>query len=1150
MQDDEKKQEENADAQFAVTARLTINKEYNLPLAKLSVSGAIHETDTVDDRPRIAQRSILFVIDTSASMSWHSRMKMVVEALRPFVEEICEDQNTAIKVVLFSRHTQSFDIPRHRIAAGKLIEQKLRPQGGTDFHEASKGLVTAASEMLQQHPTFQLTVIMCSDGDVPKDNAIRGHSHWKQFVSSKYLAVHGIAPYVETIGISSDHDADVLSGFIVNDSCGNYVRCTDSSGIREAFENAQSETMGRTATKLTIEFPLSVHHGIREAKGKGTGSAKHEIIVTDDVFSRNFWVAIDALDGSTGGDDGLWLTVNGERVPIAVHEVSNNAQCQNDAIDFYECSLQDMLHTLRNITDAETLRATAREFDRELNSERTLETFSRITAEPAEKRNLQQKISALLTVDEEQKEQDMKAVAVRRAALMKEYKKMHRVWKEHKAVVVRFQSTLRSVKSLTREIVLGQVRVQEMRQHILDLHFKKKHQKRFNKLILSEEQLAQRQRQYDDIEKMPEGERCLDVTDEAGSGCFLSTLSKRECVVDAEPLWICGRVDRSGGAQVSNPELIRIQYLSPDLVSDSYFRMALESAAGDQGADPSICDSSRQRVNSRLFPIYSNLLHFKVSKAYLAEAIAHTLSGRVDIRAVDFSSLSAVIGAMLSRNRLSEHNVRRLLLEVVPSMKIFLENTRRHPFSLKAFNRESDPEAAAVPLSEKNRCRLVQYLETAAARTTAWVSTASVLYADRLMNMDLAVGHEFYLHILVQRMRAMFGGQIPNDPDDDEGRRRAENNHRKLLQVLVYGTGGDEEDGDGDESKEEELGKTLVFDTERARKVHLFALIEPPKLQPVRLHHDDEEVLAQWDPTHCSPETKCLVQDIASKIDIRGMLQSKAFFDVLAKSGYDGDAGKLRCDAFSGHKHADFERIPNDLTVLLTECGFEGRAAVLVLRAICAASIAWHSNKKWQRNVAVAELLLTEPVAVLRHIFQHDVMKAMRSDFEFYLRNKARAELIAIHSDPPLPDDVDAAGNLPELRCGWKRCGRVFSNRDQLLHHVTQYIPHRLVHRFHLHCGTTLASDPTMTFEEFTKRALPMFEGEARSSLWEIDGGLRLRAYYEQFQPKFMRAVELKRDGKDNEFESRTERCRPECVLCQCDDQNRFRRGRYKKSKR
>ena len=95
----------------------------------------------------------------------------------------------------------------------------------------------------------QLTVIMCSDGEVGKDNARKGHCHWKEFVTSKYLKVHSIAPYVETIGISSSHDADVLSGFIVNDDCGNYVRCTDSTAIREAFENAQNEAMGRTSTK-------------------------------------------------------------------------------------------------------------------------------------------------------------------------------------------------------------------------------------------------------------------------------------------------------------------------------------------------------------------------------------------------------------------------------------------------------------------------------------------------------------------------------------------------------------------------------------------------------------------------------------------------------------------------------------------------------------------------------------------------------------------------------------------------------------------------------------------------------------------------------------------------------------------------------------
>ena len=52
---------------------------------------------------------------------------------------------------------------------------------------------------------------MCSDGEVSKDNALRGHSHWKRFVNEQYLKVHETAPYIETIGISRDHDADVLS---------------------------------------------------------------------------------------------------------------------------------------------------------------------------------------------------------------------------------------------------------------------------------------------------------------------------------------------------------------------------------------------------------------------------------------------------------------------------------------------------------------------------------------------------------------------------------------------------------------------------------------------------------------------------------------------------------------------------------------------------------------------------------------------------------------------------------------------------------------------------------------------------------------------------------------------------------------------------
>ena len=316
---------------------------------------------------------------------------MVREVLKPFVEEICEDKNTMIRVVLFDNYIQHIDIPNNREAAGKIIQEKVYAQGGTNFHEASKGLVTAATQMLEAHPTFQvwngiscsfsgfrnfsnffhqifcgriaignplchwmvfidlllstflqLTVIMCSDGEVSSDNARKGHSHWKDFVNNKYLKVHTIAPYVETIGISRSHDADVLSGFIVNDSCGNYVRVTDSTGIREAFQNAQNETMARASTKLTIEFPLSVHDGITLIKGKDTGSMKHEVIAVGDEFSSNFWIGVDELQQSIQIAGQLFVAVNGQQVPLEMKEATDDSQCQLQAIEFYDCILKDM----------------------------------------------------------------------------------------------------------------------------------------------------------------------------------------------------------------------------------------------------------------------------------------------------------------------------------------------------------------------------------------------------------------------------------------------------------------------------------------------------------------------------------------------------------------------------------------------------------------------------------------------------------------------------------------------------------------------------------------------------------------------------------------------------------------------------------------
>ena len=101
-----------------------------------------------------------------------------------------------------------------------------------------------------------MTLILCSDGEVNKENAKQAHSHWHEFVNTSYLKIHSTVPYVETIGISSDHDADILDGFIVNDAVGNYCNCIQHEQVSEAFERAQNETMTRGKQ---LNYQLNFH---------------------------------------------------------------------------------------------------------------------------------------------------------------------------------------------------------------------------------------------------------------------------------------------------------------------------------------------------------------------------------------------------------------------------------------------------------------------------------------------------------------------------------------------------------------------------------------------------------------------------------------------------------------------------------------------------------------------------------------------------------------------------------------------------------------------------------------------------------------------------------------------------------------------------
>ena len=74
---------------------------------------------------------------TAIDIQSGGRINMVKSALRPFVEETVEDENTIIKLVLFNSSVECVDIPRNRTSAGSTVEKRVSASGGTDFESGT-----------------------------------------------------------------------------------------------------------------------------------------------------------------------------------------------------------------------------------------------------------------------------------------------------------------------------------------------------------------------------------------------------------------------------------------------------------------------------------------------------------------------------------------------------------------------------------------------------------------------------------------------------------------------------------------------------------------------------------------------------------------------------------------------------------------------------------------------------------------------------------------------------------------------------------------------------------------------------------------------------------------------------------------------------
>merc|ERR1712048_661242 len=223
-----------------------------------------------------------------------------------------------------------------------------------------------------------------------------------------------------------------------------------------------------------------------------------------------------------------------------------------------------------------------------------------------------------------------------------------------------------------------------------------------------------------------------------------------------------------------------------------------------------------------------------------------------------------------------------------------------------------------------------------------------------------------------------------------------------------------------------------------------------------------------------------MIISILSHIECRDLIQSKMFFDTLSNLNLSEiDPDKYSFDEFGQHVFNSFDAIPNDLNILLKQIRFKngrrknGEKCWNVLRAMCCVAIFCHSNKLWQSNVHwfgddQLKQIFNDPESVLLHVLKM-MLPDMRREYSKYLEQLQSTRCVEIHSNPILPDGIDAWGNLPELRCAWTKCGKVWR------------------------------TNPNMSLEEFKQRMYVVFGQSVSSGVKDK----QLACYYEQFRPIF-----------------------------------------------
>lgn len=921
-------EKEASSLEATVTATVAAGMDYS----RVRVTGT-YDGDGKAAGVDVGRKAIMLVVDASGSMSG-SRMRAVRAAVEPFLRATLETPGTEVHVVKFTHRSEILGraTSQHEIRS---IMRKLEPSGGTSFQEAARQMAVLGDQIIAQSPETQIAVLICSDGDVSKADAQNAHEIWKRFVRS-YTSGGREVPYCDCIGVSRSHDADVLAGFIQGDENGNYTRAEGSVETKAAFERSMEALAGRRATRLPLALPFPVvakHYGI-EKGADGRLENPDSILVVNGEFAFDAWVPADKLQG-----EGMAVLVDNRPFPVDVRH-QDYAGSMKTLLDYEEARVKDMLRALRETKEDKLLHPLAKKIDADAAAVQKIQLLS------PEAIKIREKLATMmgeLTPDERQE----RCALMTRLAGMKT--NPSREMRKRRGALIQLCA---NVRQLCRDVI-GGTKLLEIRQHILDLHFKAKHAKYAERLVLSDADLDRREARYQRIQK-PDPAQLQDLSDDSSSGCFLSTLSLREIAADADSLWICGRVDREagGGIALTRPECTEIAYISPFLVSGSYFQMALDVAP------EGFVDGARELVNARLFPVYGNEVHFECTRPYLDEVLAHTASGRTDVRVPDKGLLFAVVGRLAQDATRSESAYHMLGL-ALGSLERLVDNDLTYPLD-GVF--QPDLAAQKIKLREFSKRRLERYLQDPAARRNALVGNTFILTADALLASRALSGNlDFWLGIALQQLRSAVAGCAENPGREIQGGR--------VLQCILRGA------EDEDEQEADIYYGSAPFAGWSAARFEVPEGVD--YVDPTDIGEGPGAENA-FDAAACKHSMMTMCQQVLARLNWEPLIRMAYFFkahDGLARGAEGDGSGAAGAAAF---KCKPFE---NNFDAFVDAIGGEEAISGATVRALCGFAVEHYHKGQYKAHAAELEKLVEEPCDVLEKLHVQ-VMDRLRSEWQ------------------------------------------------------------------------------------------------------------------------------------------------------------------------